>query len=100
MRVWGEATNGVQGQTPYSGVEGDFDSLKLMTFSYFIDYFLNKIIREMGRFRQIFFFFVEGEPKSMAKLDGRAMAGFPYGSAPNWSPLQLLTLFLLEFVFQ
>jgi len=49
----------------------DFVPLKLTTFSYFRDYFLNRIITEIGKLRtKKFFPFAGGEPKSMAKLDG------------------------------
>jgi len=42
--VWDGAHNGVQGQSPWSGGQRDEVPMKLTTFSYFIDYFLNKII--------------------------------------------------------
>ena len=59
--------------------------LKLTTFSYFRDYFLNKIITEIGKIStKNVFPFSGGGPKSMAKLDGGAMAGL----APLDLPLE------------
>src|SRR6218665_1885763 len=63
--------------------------LKLMIFSYFRDYILNKIIKEIGKIRtKKFFHSLEGA-KSMAKLDG-AMAGL----APLDPPLHTLNEYI------
>ena len=54
--------------------------LKLTTFSYFREYFLKKIITEIGKNKTKNFFPLRwrGGPKSMAKLDG--------GAWPDWPP--------------
>jgi len=51
--------------------------LKLTAFSYFRDYFLNKVITEIGKIigLKIFSPLLEVLPKSMAKLNWGAMVG-------------------------
>src|SRR6218665_3414785 len=64
-------------------LQGDFVPLKLTAFSYFRDYFLNKIITEIWKFRTTKLFpFAGGGPKSMAKLDGGPWPDWPRGSVP------------------
>ena len=48
----------------------DYVPLKLTTFSYFRDYFLNKVITELGEIWTKKNFFAGGGPKSMSKLEG------------------------------
>jgi len=56
-----------------------------LTFPYFRDYFLNKIITDIGKIKTNIFYplrWREG-PKSMAKLDGGHSRIGPLGSAPG-----------------
>ena len=69
--VWGRSPKS-QGQSPWSGGQRDEIPVKLTTFSYFRDYYLKKIITEIGKIKtKILFHFPGGRgPKSMAKLGG------------------------------